>query len=78
MMVTGCWDGTVKVWEMRGSHINPKPTNEWFDHESPVLCISLSEDGKYVAAGAEDGKVIVWETSTGQEVFNYQVSKGGR
>ena len=68
----------MKLWGLRNPGITSTPVAEFYDHENPVQCVSLSSDSKYAAAGANDGKVIVWDQKAGAEQFSYQVSQAGR
>lgn len=77
-MLTGAWDGTVKLWGLKNPGIASTPLSEFYDHEHPIQSVSLSSHGKYAAAGADDGKIIIWEAKSGNEVLNHQVSQSGR
>lgn len=33
-------------------------------HSGPIRCIAVSQDGKFVATGGQDKKLIVWDTAT--------------
>jgi WD40 repeat protein len=37
------------------------PIAEFFDHEEPVQCVSLSNDSHMAITGAGDGTVIVYD-----------------
>jgi WD40 repeat protein len=36
--------------------------------------IAFSTDGKFLASGSDDGRVVLWDTSSGQEVWTEQVA----
>lgn len=40
-------------------------------NDADVLCAALSSDGRYAATGHRDGKVLIWNASTGAEVCSY-------
>lgn len=40
-------------------------------HTAPVLCLALSPDEKRLASGAQDGRVLVWETDIGSEAAHF-------
>lgn len=74
-MLTGAWDGTVKLWVIKSGGLSSVPLTEYYDHDNAVVAVSLTSNAKFCAAGAEDGKIIVWE-NTGAEVLTYPVSQG--
>lgn len=45
---------------------NGKKTDDWdFKHHTgAILCVAASSDGKFVATGGEDRKLIVWDAKT--------------
>ena len=62
-LVSGGWDGTVRVFEVTtGKEIAR------MNHDYAVYSVAFSPDGKYVASGSLDFTVSVWETTTGKEV----------
>lgn len=40
-------------------------------HTDKVKCTALSHDGKWIASGGEDKRVIIWELQTGNQITNY-------
>src|SRR5262249_54474543 len=46
---------------------SPRPRQVLF-HSTRVLCTAVSPDGKLLAAGCDDGAVIVWDLATGTRV----------
>ena len=78
MVLTGAYDGSVKLWPLKNVGLGSTPVAEFYDHENPVLHVALSGDGKYAASGANDGKIIVWDTKSGSEVLTYQGGQAGR
>jgi beta-lactamase regulating signal transducer with metallopeptidase domain len=54
----------VRVWDSAtGGLIASLP-----GAEAPVTSLHISPDGRRLAAGAQDGSVLVWDLTTGQEV----------
>lgn len=56
-IVTGALDASVKLWSVAES--DSREIVAFYDHESPVSCVAAS--GRLVAAGAEDGRVLIWD-----------------
>jgi WD40 repeat protein len=80
-VVSGSWDACVKVWKVALSTglLSTVPEAEFFDHDTPVQCVSIDDSGKYVAAGAEDGRLCVWSMGGGGSlVFQRQISAAGK
>jgi ribosomal RNA-processing protein 9 len=50
-----------------------KPTSTTNRHTSAIRCIAASQDGKFVATGATDSSLIVWDANTLKplKVFNH-------
>jgi ribosome assembly protein 4 len=55
-------DKTVRFWDI-GTEM-PK-FNAEKDHKNWVLCISFSPNGKYLATGAMDGQIMIFDSQTG-------------
>ena len=36
---------------------------ELYEHETPVISVAINDTNTYVAAGAEDGSLVVWSTN---------------
>ena len=58
-VATAGLDASVKVWRLSGGHLVREPLLELYDHEAPALSVALR--AKLVAAGAEDGALLVWD-----------------
>ncbi len=63
-IVTGSWDGTVKVWDAdKGQELlSLKGHTDW------VTSVAFSPDGKRIVSGSEDKTVKVWDAEKGQEL----------
>ena len=53
--------GQLVVWEWQSESYILKQQGHYFD----TNCLSYSPDGQWIATGGDDGKVKVWQTSTG-------------
>jgi len=40
-----------------------------FAHRDAILCLNFSQDGKYLAAGCQDGKVYVYDVDSGTLIW---------
>jgi serine/threonine protein kinase/WD40 repeat protein len=58
--------GEIGVWNLHtGARVGPGCS--YLDkHISAYQCMDFSPDGKRLAAGTEEGKVVVWDVATGQ------------
>lgn len=71
-ILTGCYDNSVNIWNMRGEH---KLTLN--GHEAPVkgvAWISLNEDVGMFATGSKDQTILIWEwnitANTAKPIFS--------
>lgn len=61
MLVTGCWDTSIRVWDIRTGEC----VREWNDPDR-ISTVSLSADGKTAASGGLRGVVRIWDVETGE------------
>ncbi len=55
----------IRIWDTQtGSN-----TRVLTDHTSEAICVNISKDGQFVAAGAIDGTAKVWRFDTGAEIL---------
>lgn len=55
------------------------PEAEFFDHDTPIQCVALDNSCRFVAAGAEDGRICVWSIEKGGNLLmQRQISSTGR
>jgi WD40 repeat protein len=64
-------DGVARLWDAAG-----KPLKSFAALNSSILSASLSPDGRLAAAGLEDGRVVLWQTSTGQKLHTFRGHTG--
>ena len=58
--------GGVRVWRVEDG----KQMATIMDAEC-VLCLAVSKDGRWIAAGTQGGSVLVWDAKTYQKVFSH-------
>ncbi|KAG2158177.1 uncharacterized protein EDB93DRAFT_1325352 [Suillus bovinus] len=61
-MVTGSWDNTLRLWDLKKGVVLKKMEG----HHSDVLRLAVSRDGQLIASGDWRGGVIVWHGETGE------------
>ncbi|KAL1446863.1 hypothetical protein MTO96_028709 [Rhipicephalus appendiculatus] len=72
MIVTGCKDGQICVWDIvDGAKIVPR--SMLFGHTGPVLCLasaSPSGDGSLLVSSSEAGEMSLWDLTDGRCLEN--------
>lgn len=81
LLATCSWDATVKVWTLRGSgDVDPAPVAEFFDLAAQVQTVAIaplsSSALTLLAAGAEDGRVAIWDVKARILVTTFQATVG--
>lgn len=62
-IATGHDDGSISYWDAPGHHaVFEKPLTY---HKKPISAVSISPDGKWLAAAGEDKQISVWNLATG-------------
>ena len=58
MAVSGSLDGTLRLWDIKGTPIMQQP---WCGHEGKeVSCVAFSPDGKVLVSSSIDGTIRLW------------------
>ncbi|XZN92415.1 MAG: WD40 repeat domain-containing protein [Microcoleus sp.] len=65
-IVSGSWDHTVKVWDLRTG----QELRTLRGHNTSVLSVAVTPDGKKVISGSADNTIKVWDLETGQQLLN--------
>lgn len=61
-IVSGSYDGTIKLWSLRTGELQ----NTLKGHNHRVTCIAISPDGQMIASGSYDQTIKLWSLSTGK------------
>ena len=67
-IVTGCADGTAKLWET----ITGKELLTLKDHSSAIRSVAFSPDGQRIVTGSWDKTAKVWQAATANQVAAWQ------
>lgn len=60
---TGCYDGSVRIWDSQGAL---KAMMQ--EHSGPIFCLSWSKSGKYLLSGSHDRRTNVYNPIDGSVV----------
>jgi WD40 repeat protein len=81
-LISGSWDASVKIWKVSADGTSHDSVLELFEHESPVVSVAINDACTYLAAGAEDGNLVVWAVNPREREsrvsFTKLVSTAGR
>ncbi|CAI5747106.1 unnamed protein product [Peronospora destructor] len=58
--ITSSWDSTIKLWQYTSRRIISTPLRTFLDCEESVLCLDVSRDGLFGAAGTRNGLVYLF------------------
>jgi WD40 repeat protein len=73
---TGHGDGHVRQWDLSDAKAKG-PLHTWLRwHQSPVLHITLSADGKRLVSGSADNRIIEWNVASRKKVWEWPPSGG--
>ena len=67
----------------KASDLRPFPTSKCIEFETPfdgdvapmIRCLTVSPDGQFLASGASDGYLRIWEVQTGRLLRSWNLSK---
>ncbi|RLN92658.1 hypothetical protein BBJ28_00015774 [Nothophytophthora sp. Chile5] len=69
---TSSWDSTVKLWRYTSSFMVASPIRTFLNCEEAVLCLDVSRDGQWGAAGTRNGVVYLFDLTAVE--FHSQVA----
>ncbi|KUF87459.1 FAN protein [Phytophthora nicotianae] len=73
--VTSSWDSSIKLWRYTSRFIVATPIRIFLDCEESVLCLDVSRDGRFCAAGTRNGSVYLFNLSRAVFHSKIQASK---
>ena len=71
-LVTGCYDGTIRVWNVHDGTLDCN----FERHLSDVYCVAWSPDENRIASGDDTGQIKIWDIVTQREVATIQAGDG--
>lgn len=60
-LLTSSWDSTIKLWSYASTGFDKTPIRTFLDCNDSVLCLDVTADGKYAAAGVRNGRVYLFD-----------------
>jgi len=78
ILVSGSWDSTVKVWNIRSSNIEKLPISIFEDRESQVTCLDINcrdENVNIIAYGYEDGVICIGDLRSNSKINEIDAHK---
>jgi WD40 repeat protein len=75
LLVTGGWNGTIKVWEINGGRPGKAPKQTLSGYGNVVTSIAFSQDGKTMATAGNAHAITLWHTATFREMITLQASQ---
>nr|VFJ55987.1 MAG: PEGA domain-containing protein [Candidatus Kentron sp. FM]VFJ56404.1 MAG: PEGA domain-containing protein [Candidatus Kentron sp. FM]VFK10821.1 MAG: PEGA domain-containing protein [Candidatus Kentron sp. FM] len=63
-LLTGSWDGTLKLWAVAGG----KPIRAFTGHSADVNGVAFAPDGRRVASGSDDTTLKLWNVASGKAI----------
>jgi WD40 repeat protein len=66
ILARGAEDKSVQLYSLQAA---PKPLKALVGHAEPPAAITFSKDGSLLASCGKDGKVIVWDVTSGKQRF---------
>ena len=60
-IISASYDKTIRIWDSQTG----KCLNVLRGHDGPVLCATISPNGKYIASGGTDKSIRIWDAKEG-------------
>ncbi|KIJ14949.1 hypothetical protein PAXINDRAFT_78116 [Paxillus involutus ATCC 200175] len=68
LFVSGSWDGNCRVWSAKDGEVVGKK----MVHGKSVYAIVVSRDGKTMASGGSDGRIVVWDLESREKIIEWK------
>ncbi|XP_053566874.1 jouberin [Bombina bombina] len=62
LVVTGCYDSVIRVWNVKVKEINGQLLQEFTGHNSFINTLCFDSEGHQMYSGDSSGTIIVWNT----------------
>ncbi|KAM9316683.1 jouberin [Gastrophryne carolinensis] len=66
LVVTGCYDSVIRLWNVKVREINAQLLREFEGHKSFINTLSFDAEGLHMFSGDSSGLIIVWNTRISQ------------
>ncbi|XP_015713922.1 jouberin isoform X2 [Coturnix japonica] len=63
LVVTGCYDAVIRIWNANVNEINGQLLQELDGHKSFINTLCFDTEGLHMFSGDSSGLIIVWDTS---------------
>ncbi|KAG8444588.1 hypothetical protein GDO86_009668 [Hymenochirus boettgeri] len=67
LVVTGCYDSLIRVWNVKVKEINGHLLQEFDGHNNFINTLCFDIEGNHMYSGDSSGLIIVWNTSIGEK-----------
>uniref|UniRef100_M4B207 Uncharacterized protein n=1 Tax=Hyaloperonospora arabidopsidis (strain Emoy2) TaxID=559515 RepID=M4B207_HYAAE len=76
--LTSSWDSSIKLWSYTTRHIHATPIRTFLDCEESVLCLAVSSNEQFGAAGTRNGSICVFNLEAAVLYSHSQVASKER
>jgi WD40 repeat protein len=60
LVFTGCLDGGVRLWDVRGGEC----VREWWGHTNDILDLTIASDDSLILSASDDATVLVFSNKS--------------
>jgi WD40 repeat protein len=69
-LVSGSWDRTLTVWDMKSGLSDPPLAQTLHGHETPIISVAFSPDSKTLVTTGQDKTIKFWQVPTFREMLS--------